>query len=107
VDIVYLDFSKAFDMVFHSLLLEKLVRCGLEKWSVQWVGNWLMGRAVTSRVPHGSILGLLLCSIFISHLDDGIKCTLMKFADDTKLSGEVDILEGRATLQEDLARLEK
>ncbi|GAB0205471.1 cAMP-dependent protein kinase inhibitor alpha [Grus japonensis] len=37
---------------------------------------------------------------------DGIKCTLMKFADDTKLSGELDSLE-RATLQEDLDGLEE
>ena len=43
VDIVYLGFSKAFDMVPHSLLLEKLMRCGLDKWSLQWVGDWLTG----------------------------------------------------------------
>ncbi|GAB0189355.1 hypothetical protein GRJ2_001400800 [Grus japonensis] len=42
-----------------------------------------------------------------SDLDDGIKCTLMTFPDDTKLSGEVDTSEGRATLQEDLDRLEE
>ncbi|PKU41874.1 rna-directed dna polymerase from mobile element hypothetical protein [Limosa lapponica baueri] len=37
----------------------------------------------------------------------GIKCTLMKFADNTKLRGEVGISEGRATLQEDLDSLEE
>ena len=49
----------------------------------------------------------MLFSVFVSDVGDGIKCTLMKFADDTKLSGEVDTSEGRATLQEDLDRLEE
>ncbi|GAB0203078.1 mitochondrial enolase superfamily member 1 [Grus japonensis] len=47
-----------------------------------------------------------LFSSFKSDLDDGIKGTPMKFAGDTKLSGEVDTLEGRPTLKEDLDRLE-
>ncbi|KAK4823664.1 hypothetical protein QYF61_005016 [Mycteria americana] len=49
----------------------------------------------------------MLFNMFRSDLDDGIKRTLMKFANDTKLSGEVDTLEGRATLKEDLDRLEE
>ncbi|KAK4820392.1 hypothetical protein QYF61_025566 [Mycteria americana] len=45
--------------------------------------------------------------ILCTDLDDGIKHTLMNFADDTKLSGEADTSEGRATLQEDLDKLEE
>jgi len=33
VDVVYLDFSKAFDTVSPDVLLGKLRRCGLEEWS--------------------------------------------------------------------------
>ena len=45
VDVVYLDFSKAFDTVSHSILLGKLAACGLDKYTLLWVKNWLVGRA--------------------------------------------------------------
>ncbi|GAB0205022.1 mitochondrial enolase superfamily member 1 [Grus japonensis] len=76
VDIVYLDFSQAFNTVPHSLLLEKLMHYGLDKWSMH-------------------------------DLDDGIECSLMKFEGDSKLSVEIDFVEGRDTPQEHLDRLEE
>ncbi|KAK4815666.1 LOW QUALITY PROTEIN: hypothetical protein QYF61_005412 [Mycteria americana] len=45
VDVVYLDFSKAFDTVSHSILLEKLAAHGLDGCTLRWVKNWLDGRA--------------------------------------------------------------
>jgi len=43
VDVIYLDFSKAFDTVPNSILLEKLAAHGLDWCSLHWIKNWLNG----------------------------------------------------------------
>jgi len=64
-------------------------------------------RPVTSGVPQGSILSAIVLNNFINDLHDGTDCTLNNFADDTKLGEVADTPEGRASIQNDLDRLEK
>uniref|UniRef100_A0A8C3HYG9 Peptidase A1 domain-containing protein n=1 Tax=Chrysemys picta bellii TaxID=8478 RepID=A0A8C3HYG9_CHRPI len=99
VDIVYLDFQKAFVKVPHQRLLHKVSCHGIRGKVLSWIGNWLKDRKqkvgingqfsewrdIKSGVSHGSVLGPVLFNIFINDLEKGVNRKVAKFADNTKL----------------------
>ncbi|PKU34758.1 rna-directed dna polymerase from mobile element jockey-like [Limosa lapponica baueri] len=84
-DIIYLDLCKASDTIPHDTLVSKLERHEFDGWTTWW----------------GSVLGPILFNIFVGDMDVEIECSLSKFANNTKLCGVVNTLEGK-----DLDRLE-
>ena len=103
VDVIYLDFQKAFDKVPRQRLIVKLKSHGMGNSTINLIQQWLKDRRqrvvvdgevsswkpVLSGVPQGSVLGPILCVIYINDLEEVVTGNIFKFADYTKLFRKV------------------
>lgn len=113
VDVAYLDFKKAFDLVSHELLIHKMKKYGISGQILEWVKNFLHDRTqkvvirgtaseavkVTSGVPQGSVLGPILFLIFINDLPTRVFSPISLFADDSKIFSRIVTKNNRLTIR--------
>lgn len=120
-DIAILDFSKAFDVVPHQRLLNKMENYGIKGPVRRWISNFLEGRqqrvlvdgsfsesaTVDSGVPQGTVLGPLLFLIFINDLPENIihGTRVRLFADDCLVYRPIKSIHDQILLQQDIDRL--
>ena len=109
VDIIYLDFKKAFDKVPHQRLLLKLKAHGIGNGMINWIEKWLIDRRQrvgfewsTAGISTGTYF---ILNIYINDLDDDITSKVLKFADDTKVFRTIKSDADRQHLQDDLNKL--
>ena len=121
VDVVYLDYQKAFDKVPHQILILKLKAHGIGNDVINWIEKWLTHRrqrvivdgdisnwkSVLSGVPQESVLGPILFLTYINDLEDHISSKVLKYADDTKVFRKVTNDTDKQSLQDDLDKLVK
>ena len=119
VDVILLDFSKAFDKVPHSRLLHKLDYYGVRGSTLSWIKSFLSGRRqrvvvngsqsewcdVTSGVPQGSVLGPSLFLVFINDIIDDVSSPIRLFADDSIIYRNINSAADHQILQSDVFKL--
>lgn len=122
MEIVYLDFAKAYDKVDHLILIHKLQDIGINGHTLEWIKMWLTNRKqrvrvenelshlddVISGIPQGSVLGPLMFLIYIwdlqiQDIDDPKNLQIIyKYVDDTKLLGKTNSMEQTIDIQKNL-----
>ena len=121
VDVILLDFSKAFDTVPHQCLLTKLAHYGIKGDIYKWINFWLSqctqhvvvdGESselvrVESGVPQGTVLGPLMFLLYINDITNGLTSNIRLFADDCIIYRTIYTREDSIHLQEDLNKVFK
>ena len=116
IDVILLDFSKAFDSVPHQRLLKKLQHYGINNNIYNWIETWLTQRSqrvvlngissppvsVQSGVPQGTVLGPLMFLLYINDISNNIQSPLRLFADDSLLYRVINTEQDTLQLQQDL-----
>ena len=120
VDVIYLDFKKAFDSVPHQRLLLKLQAYGVSGQVFAWIKSFLKDRSqrvlingvksswvkVESGIPQGSVLGPLLFLIYVNDIPASLQSKCLFFADDCKIFSPILNQDSVDRLQNDLDTLQ-
>ena len=116
VDVIYLDYAKAFDSVPHQRLILKLQSYGVSDNVLMWIKSFLQTRRqrvvvagsesdwapVLSGIPQGTILGPVLFLCFINEMPQCLKSKVFLYADDSKISRRIADISDCQIMQEDI-----
>ena len=120
-DVIYLDYSKAFDKVDFNIVLDKLLDMGVNGQVYDWIEAFLTNRiqfvtvngfesepqSVISGVPQGSVLGPLIFLVLVGDIDKDVSSdtNVKSFADDTRATRGVTSVADTICLQDDLNKI--
>jgi len=121
IEVIYLDFRKAFDSVPHQCLLQKISSFGIHGNLLIWIKDFLSNREqrvvlnghtshsipVTSGVPQGSVLGPVLFTMFVNDIPSTVSSPVFMFANDTMIFRIMRSSDDYKALQLDLNVLYK
>lgn len=120
MDVIYIDFSKAFNRVDHNILIKTLNQLGIGNPLLSWLNSYLSNRHLfvsvlgsssaafvpSSGVPQGAVLFPLLFALFVNSAPSVLRhAKLLMFADDIKLYLHINSISDCNLLQQDLNNL--